>query len=415
MQGFVQYFFLCFLLFTMPALYAQQTITVCAACKVKTITSALDKATDHDTILVKAGVYREGHIIVKKTVYLKGEGWPEIDAQGKDEVITIMANGVVMDGFRVLHSNNGSLKDYAGIRVHKSNKVQIINNRLERNFFGIYLSETDSCTVSNNQVSSANKATQSGNGIHVWKSNHATITGNHINGHRDGIYFEFVRQSRIVNNVSEGNIRYGLHFMFSDDDVYERNIFRKNGSGVAVMYTKRIQMLHNEFEDNWGSAAYGLLLKDITDSHISGNRFKKNTVAIYLEGSSRIDISKNTFISNGWAVRLLANCEQNTFARNNFISNTFDVTTNGTLNLNLFEHNYWDKYEGYDLNKDQAGDVPYRPMSLYSQVVEKVPAAVILLRSFMVNLLDRAEKSIPSLTPESVKDDTPVMKKYNYD
>ncbi|MET6996522.1 nitrous oxide reductase family maturation protein NosD [Chitinophaga defluvii] len=415
MQGLVQYFFLCFLLLTMPALYAQQTITVSAASEVKTITAALDKAGERDTILVKAGVYREGHIIVKKTVYLKGEGWPEIDAQGKDEGITIMANGVIMEGFRVVHSNNGSLKDYAGIRVHKSNQVQIINNRLERNFFGIYLAETDSCTVRNNQVSSANKATQSGNGIHVWKSYHATITDNHINGHRDGIYFEFVRQSRIINNVSEGNIRYGLHFMFSDDDVYERNIFRKNGSGVAVMYTKRIQMLHNEFDDNWGSAAYGLLLKDITDSHISGNRFRKNTVAIYLEGSSRIDISKNTFVSNGWAVRLLANCEQNTFSRNNFISNTFDVTTNGTLNLNLFEHNYWDKYEGYDLNKDQVGDVPYRPMSLYSQVVEKVPAAVILLRSFMVNLLDRAEKSIPSLTPESVKDETPVMKKYNYD
>jgi nitrous oxidase accessory protein NosD len=31
-------------------------------------------------------------------------------------------------------------------------------------------------------------------------------------------------------------------------------------------------MTGNRFEDNWGAAAYGLLLKEITDSEITGNR-----------------------------------------------------------------------------------------------------------------------------------------------
>ena len=95
---------------------------------------------------------------------------------------------------------------------------------------------------------------------------------------------------------------------------------------------------------------------------------------------------------------------------NNFLSNTFDIGTNGTLVLNSFDHNYWDKYEGYDLNKNNVGDVPYHPVSLFSMIVEKNPSAMMLFRSFMTTLLDKTEKIIPSLTPENLKDDYPFMK-----
>jgi nitrous oxidase accessory protein len=96
---------------------------------------------------------------------------------------------------------------------------------------------------------------------------------------------------------------------------------------------------------------------------------------------------------------------------NNFVSNTFDVGTNGSLVLNTFNSNYWDKYEGYDMDKNGFGDVPYHPVSMYSMVVEQNPNSVILLRSFMVNLLDKAEKAIPSLTPELLIDDQPFMRR----
>lgn len=98
-------------------------------------------------------------------------------------------------------------------------------------------------------------------------------------------------------------------------------------------------------------------------------------------------------------MRMQANCMDNYIARNNFMGNTFDVATNGTLTLNKFEENYWDNYDGYDLNKDKIGDVPYRPLSLYSVLVEKNPPAMLLYRSFMITLLDRSERIIPSLTP----------------
>lgn len=92
------------------------------------------------------------------------------------------------------------------------------------------------------------------------------------------------------------------------------------------------------------------------------------------------------------------------------MQNTFDVATNGTMTLNHFERNYWDKYEGYDLNKDGIGDIPFRPVSLFSMLVERYPTMMILFRSFMVTLFDRTEKLLPSLTPEGLKDESPRIK-----
>jgi len=54
--------------------------------------------------------------------------------------------------------------------------------------------------------------------------------------------------------------------------------------------------------------------------------------------------------------------------------------------------------------------VPYNPVNLYSVIIEKMPYAVMLLRSFTVDLLDRAEKNIPSLVPETIQDKLPKMK-----
>ena len=133
-------------------------------------------------------------------------------------------------------------------------------------------------------------------------------------------------------------------------------------------------------------------------------------MALHLEGTNRIDIRQNLFRENGWAIKVQASCEDNNFHHNNFINNSFDVATNGTLVLNKFYNNYWNKYEGYDMNKDGIGDVPYHPVSMYSMIVEQNPNSLLLLRSFIVSLLDKAEKAIPSLTPENLVDDKPMIK-----
>jgi nitrous oxidase accessory protein len=200
--------------------------------------------------------------------------------------------------------------------------------------------------------------------------------------------------------------------MFSHNNEYRENTFIDNGAGVAVMYTTGVKMINNTFEHNWGSSSYGLLLKDIRDSFVTGNLFIQNSIGIFMEGSSRIEFKENSFIQNGYAVKLQASCDDNVFVTNNFSANTFDMATNGTLILNKVNGNYWDRYDGYDLNKDNIGDVAYHPLSMYSMIVEQMPAAVLLWRSFLVLLMDKAEKAIPAITPENLRDDSPSMKPY---
>lgn len=374
------------------------------------IREAVSVAADGDTVIVHGGVYKEGNIIIDKSISFIGENWPVLDGQLKYEVLSIKADHVLVTGFVVRDSGHASLDDPGGIKVYDSGHVTISNNRLINNFFGIYLQYSRHCIVRDNIIrASGIEEQQIGNGIHCWKSDSLQIIANTISGHRDGIYFEFVRGSIIWRNISFDNIRYGLHFMFSDNDAYITNLFRGNGAGVAVMFTKNVKMFNNTFEDNWGDAAHGLLLKEISDSYIFNNRFIRNTSGIYMEGTNRIMVEKNIFKSNGWGMKIQASCMDNTIRDNNFLRNTFDISTNGTLILNTFNDNYWDKYEGYDLDKDNVGDVPYRPLSLFSVLVEQNPPTMLLYRSFIVTLLDRSEKMIPTLTPDNFIDDRPLM------
>ena len=55
-----------------------------------------------------------------------------------------------------------------------------------------------------------------------------------------------------------------------------------------------------------------------------------------MEGASRIMITHNLFKNNGWAMKVQASCMDNTITKNNYIGNTFDVGTNGSLVLNTF-------------------------------------------------------------------------------
>lgn len=383
--------------------------------KIRSVKQAIAQAAAGDTILVMPGTYREGNIIIQKSLVLIGQDYPVMDGENEYEIFTVHVQKGVIKGFKFINTGIGSIEDKAAIKVLESRNLRVVDNQFENTFFGIYLASSSHTWIENNVLhSDAEAEHQIGNGIHLWKCEHITINNNRVKGHRDGIYFEFVTSSLITNNYSEGNMRYGLHFMFSHNDEYRDNTFINNGAGVAVMYTKGVKMVGNKFIHNWGSSAYGLLLKDIRDSFISKNVFDENSVGIFMEGSSRNEVQDNDFVRNGYAIKLQASCDDNVFERNNFRQNTFDITTNGTLVLNKIQSNYWDRYEGYDLNKDEIGDVPYRPVSMYGMIVEQMPTAVLLWRSFLVFLLDRAEKAIPVLTPENLMDSVPVMKAYDF-
>lgn len=381
-----------------------------------TIRAALQAAQPHDTVLVSTGLYQEGMLEITQPLSLIARGKAIIDGANEVEMIRVSADSVLVQGFVLQNSGATSLQDIAAIRVMNAQHVKVLDNTLLNNFFGIYLANVKHSLVQGNTLQSqAERETSSGNGIHLWKCKHIDVTGNTVRGHRDGIYLEFVEHSHMRNNLSEVNLRYGLHFMFSDWCSYIRNTFRENGAGVAVMYTKHVLMRQNLFDHNWGSASYGMLLKEINESTIEENVFHENTIAIFMEGSSRLGMRNNIFHSNGWAIKVMSNCLDDTLEHNNFIANTFDIATNGGLNGNIIRNNYWDKYQGYDIDRNGIGDIPYRPVSLFSMIMEKIPNSVMLLRSMVSNILDQVEKVYPDVIPESLADVSPVMKQLPLD
>ncbi|MBP9849755.1 MAG: nitrous oxide reductase family maturation protein NosD [Flavobacterium sp.] len=405
----MKYFLIIFLFFSLSL--KATTIHVGKKYAIKSVKRGISLAKVGDTVIVHSGWYKEGNIIIDKKIVFLGKDLPVLDGEKKHEVLSIHADSVIVDGFKVIRSAYATITDPCGIKVYNKSHVLIQNNVLDDNFFGIYLQNSQNCIIKNNTLKAYGKEEQKlGNGIHCWKSKDILIIANRIDGHRDGIYFEFVTNSVIWRNIANNNIRYGLHFMFSNDDAYITNVFKNNGAGVAVMFTKNVKMFNNYFEENWGDSAYGLLLKEISDSYIFNNRFAQNTSGIYMEGTSRIKVEKNVFKSNGWGMKIQASCMDNEIVNNNFLKNTFDISTNGSLVLNTFNANYWDKYEGYDLDKNGMGDVPYHPLSLFAVLTENTPSAMLLYRSFMITLLDKSEKVLPSITPDNFIDNKPLMK-----
>ncbi|MEJ7589508.1 MAG: NosD domain-containing protein, partial [Ferruginibacter sp.] len=227
------------------------TIHVGPAKRFKSVTAGLYAALAGDTVLVHAGHYKEKNLLVSKAVVLKGINYPVLDGENKYEIISINASGVVIEGFIIAHSGISSLEDLSGIKTYECRDVIIRGNRLEDTFFGIFIQGGINCRIENNQLRALRAEEQpSGTGLHCWKSDNLQIIGNTVSGHRDGIYFEFVKNSIIWRNTASNNLRYGLHFMFSNDDTYVGNIFSNNGSGVSVMYSNRIKMFSNYFEEN---------------------------------------------------------------------------------------------------------------------------------------------------------------------
>jgi nitrous oxidase accessory protein len=376
-----------------------------------TISGAVRAARAGDTVHVHAGVYAESTIVIDKPLTIVGDGSPVLDGRGQHGLVLVTADDVTVEGLVLRNVGSSFVEDRAAIRVTNARRCTIAHNRIENGFFAIYLANVTECHVIENTLRATGvRETESGNGIHLWTSRHIEIRGNEISGHRDGIYFEFVHDSDIRDNVSTGNLRYGLHFMYSDDCQYTANVFRRNGSGVAVMFTKRVQMTVNRFEDNWGPASYGLLLKEISDSRLDGNVFTGNTTGLLADGANRLVANGNEFVQNGWAVKLDASTVDGRFENNDFRGNTFDVSSNSRSPSTTFAHNYWDAYRGYDLDRNGIGDIPHRPVRLFSVLVEHHQPALILMRSVFADVLDGAERIFPALTPATLVDATPAMR-----
>lgn len=395
------------------ALSNATNIRVCNSCGVQDLAEAISISSSGDTLIIAPGVYACENLEITKSLTIIGEEGAVLDGKMNGYVLKLLADSIQISGLKIINAGRSYTKDYAAIYTFRANHFLIEGNTVVDPFFGLLIEKSKHGTIRNNVIYGTSvKEDETGNGIHGWHCSDLQIYDNEIYNMRDGIYLEFVDESEIRTNHAHDNIRYGLHFMFSNHDQYLNNRFEQNGAGVAVMFSKFIVMRENQFVNNWGPASYGLLLKEIYDAEVVDNEFTENTMAVFIDGTTRINYTGNVFKKNGWAIKVSGGCYTNHIYGNDFIGNSFDVSYNSKMNDNTFDGNYWGDYAGYDLDKDGVGDVPYRPVKLFSYIVNKTPETIILLRSLFVDIMNFSERVSPVFTPDNLVDQSPSMRSF---
>ena len=391
-------------------------ISLCAqGCDASDLREAVKISVARDTIVIQSGEYSSIDVTIDKPLQIIGVGKAILNGKNKANVLRITSDHVTVDSLTIINSGNSDIDEYAGILIENASQCLIKNNQIENNTYGIYLAKSKLCRIIDNKIAADQTKggeALSGNGIHLWDSHNVTIQGNQILGHRDGLYFEFSDELWIRKNQLKKNMRYGMHFMFSQDSIFEENLFWNNPTGVAIMYSERITVSKNHFQSGRNSSL-GLLLKEINYSKFLDNTISDNTEALVMDSAAFNLFQRNGIYRNGLAIKIYGNCEGNVFEKNDISGNFFDITTNSKENRNSFHGNYWSKYKGYDLDKDGYGDRLYRPVQVFSFWLTKYPDLIVLFASAMSQLLESMERAFPVINPSLLFDEKPLMNANN--
>ena len=396
---------------TLPVLALVSALSRGAAvAAVSTLQARVDAAAPGARLLVEAGVY-PGDLRIDRPLTLVGRGRPLLLGSGAGTVVSVRADDVVIEGFDIDGRGGGDLgTDSSGIHV-AARRATIRDCRIFRTLFGIYLREADGASIERCDVRGIREkeAGEKGSGIHVWNTDGFRLSDNTITEARDGFYVQSSRNGVITGNRAR-DLRYGLHYMFSDDNRFEDNVFENAAAGAALMYSRRIVFRRNRFLHNRGFASVGLLLKACDDLEAESNLIADNARGLFLEGSYRNVFLRNLIAESDTAVVLYDSCGNNRFEGNSFVANLTPLTLVGRRTDTVFRANYWSDNEEPDLDGDGHTDRPYRLSSVFDHLRGNLTAADLFTQGFAAAALGLAERAFPVLEPVSVEDASPLAR-----
>ncbi|HMQ14607.1 MAG TPA: nitrous oxide reductase family maturation protein NosD [Phycisphaerae bacterium] len=370
-----------------------------------------------DVLLLPAGVY--GPATIDKPLTLVAEGRATIDAGGRGDALRVTAPDVTVRGFHIRGTGDSLDQQNAGMVVSAA-AARIEDNTLEDVLLGVLLNGAPGTVVRGNTIRGKPlELPRRGDGIRLWNSPDARVEDNVVEGVRDVVVW-YSRGVRLTgNHVS--NSRYGLHFMYSSDSVVEDNRLSDNSVGVFLMYSHGLVLRRNALEHNRGPSGYGIGLKDMDGLTCEENVVVANRVGLYVDSSpSRVDVThhfrRNVFAFNDVALALLPAVQRNHFSDNTFMENIEQVAIlgGGQLRSNLFtvagRGNYWSDYAGYDADGDGLGDLQYRAMSLFENLLDREPQLRLFVYSPAQQAIELASRAFPIMRPEpKITDDAPLM------
>ena len=403
-------------IFQAPAL--PSTITVAPNGPTSSINAAIAQAAPGDTIEVQAGVYSE-HVIIDKPLTVVGVNNPVIDGGGAGIVVLITAPDVTLRGFTVRNSGRVLEHEDGGIES-RAERTVIEDNHLEDVLFGIYLNNAANGVVRGNFVRGRDLPSGlRGDLIRFWYSHDSLLENNTTEVGRDAVIW-FSSNVIIRNNVMRDG-RYGLHFMFCDNNTLTGNRLEDNSVGIYLMNSKNLKVIGNTMARSRGPSGYGLGLKDMDGVVAEGNRFLDNRVAIYLDSpptaSGVIDqFYLNVFAHNDIGILFLPHVRGAQMWENIFWENGEQIAIQGggELKGNLWNRDgrgtYWSDYTGFDANEDGIGDLAYKSTSLFENLMDRYPGLRLFNLSPATDAIDLAARAFPITQPRPKMTDTnPLM------
>lgn len=372
----------------------------------QTIADALAAAAPGDTVRVAPGVYRE-HLVVTRPVTLLGEPGAVIDGGGTGVVLSIHAR-VVISGFTIRGSGDRQAAEHAGILATAADSLVIEGNRLEDVLFGIYLKQCDAPVISGNSIEGKDlPVSLRGDGIRLWYSHGSVIAENTVTRSRDVVIWFADRATVVDNRISDS--RYGLHYMYSNHNRFERNAFIHNHVGAFIMYSEDITFRDNVFADARGTTGRGLGFKDADRIVAENNVLVRNAIGISIDNSPHsVGISNrfhgNVIAFNDVGVSLLPSVHSNAFTHNTFLDNVqpVAVTGGGDALANTWRGNYWSGYTGFDADHDGRGDTPFVYERLSDDLFAKHESLRLFNLSLAASALNTLSRVFPLLQPQPI-------------
>ncbi len=390
-----------------------KTLEVSGAGPLASIRDAIRAASPGDIIRVAQGTY-PGNLLLDKTLVLEGIGRPVIRGNGRGSVLTVTGDGCIIRGFVVERSGPMLVDEDSGILL-KSNRNRVERNEIHDVLFGIYFYKSNDNIVADNVIRGRSylEIGERGSGIHIWNSVRNAIMRNIISQERDGMYLQNASDSVISGNRVY-DLRYGLHYMFSNDNRFEDNDFFNNVAGAAIMYSHNIAFRRNTFVHNRGFSSYGILFQDSHQCVAEENTISDNVTGIFMEALSDTVFRRNTIGANDVAIEAFSSATANTFTENNFVANLSPFQLVGKVTDIRWSEggkgNYWSDYDGYDLNGDGLGDVPFRIQNAFEHLEGNFPRLRIYLLSPAAAALALSERFLPILEFPKTSDRFPLMR-----
>ncbi|WP_386628638.1 nitrous oxide reductase family maturation protein NosD [Sulfitobacter geojensis] len=377
-----------------------------------TLAAAIAGANAGDVLVLGPGLHA-GSIVIDRPLTLTGRHAAIIDGQGDGTVVSIDASDVTISNLTVTGSGLNSEETDAGIKVlRKADRAVVENNRVLGNLHGIDVHGGFDAQVRNNVVEGTRQPRMNdrGNGIYIWNSPGTVVEGNSVRWGRDGIFSNTSRKGVYRNNLFR-DLRFAVHYMYTNDSEVSGNVSIGNHLGYAIMFSNRVVIKDNL---SLSDRSHGVMLNFANNADVSGNLVRGGAnKCTFIYNAHKNLIYGNRFEGCNIGIHFTAGAERNVFTGNAFLGNRTQVKYVGTRDIEWsFEGrgNYWSDHASFDLGGDGIADSPFRPNDLMDHILWSQPAAALLTGAPVVQLIRWAQSSFPATLPGGVVDSAPLMK-----